>query len=84
MTPRPKTHRLAGWLAVALGGIYVLLTPMWAAWAVTWEGFGGFFWPLEITAIAAVVTGVVLLVRANRSDVAWREMQMAALFRREK
>lgn len=73
---RPHTHRLAGWIAIALGGIYVLLTPLWVIWTFAWKGYSSFFWPLEIAAIAAVVVGIVLVVRAGRVESLWRDSQL--------
>ena len=73
LPPRPKTNRLAGWLLIAGGGIYLLLTPIWLLWGVAWDGFASFFWPLEILAIAVVVVGIVLVVGASKAETHWRD-----------
>ena len=65
---RPATHRLAGWLCLGLGTLYILLTPIWFMLAVAWgDVAAAIFWILVVVALAAIVVGIVLLVKAAKA-----------------
>ena len=70
---RPATHRRAAWLCIGLGALYIVLTPVWFMLAVAWgDMVAAIFWILLVGAVAAVITGVVLLISAARADARWR------------
>lgn len=70
---RPARRRRAAWLCIGLGALYIVLTPVWFMLAVAWgDMVAAIFWILLVGAVAAVITGIVLLISAARADARWR------------